>query len=324
MFIALFSLLTSFGITALAYHFWLQRTKSSEVNRVRRRLGMKTEAERLAESEAPALIRSTERREPRWLSTLGPRLRINERLQSLIESAGLKTTPDRVQKKCVVAGVLAGAAILFGGERWLAALALPAAALASLFPIVQLRRAGRKRLIRFESQFPGALEFIARSMRAGHAFSVSLEMLHHESEQPLAGEFRRVVEEQNLGMPLDTALARLASRIHLIDVQFFVSAVVLQRKTGGNLPEVLDTLAEVIRERYKLKGKVQAISAHGRMTAHALSAIPIVVGGMMFTVNAEYSNFFFHTPTGLELLSGSAFLQVVAYVVIKKIVTIEV
>ena len=148
-----------------------------------------------------------------------------------------------------------------------------------LLPILRLRRAARKRLARFESQFPGALEFIARSMRAGHAFSISLEMLHHEFEQPLAGEFRRVFEEQNLGMPLDAALARLGARIHLVDVQFFVTAVVLQRRTGGNLTEILDTLAEVIRERYKLKGKVKAISAHGRMTAQALSAIPIVVGG---------------------------------------------
>ena len=324
MFIALFSLLISIGITTIAYHFFQQHTKLSEINRIRRRLGMKTEAERLAESEAPALIRSSERKDPQWLRALGPHLRINERLQLMIESAGLKATPERVQKKCALAAVLAASTILFSGQQWMTVLALPAAALASLIPIMRLRRAGRKRLTKFESQFPGALEFISRSMRAGHAFSVSLEMLHHECEQPLAGEFRRVVEEQNLGMPLDTALTRLASRIHLIDVQFFVSAVVLQRKTGGNLPEVLDTLAEVIRERYKLKGKVQAISAHGRMTAHALSAIPIVVGGMMFTVNAEYANFFFHTAIGLELLLASAMLQVIAYLVIKKIVTIEV
>jgi tight adherence protein B len=161
-------------------------------------------------------------------------------------------------------------------------------------------------------------------MRAGHAFSISLEMLHRETEQPMAGEFRRVFEEQNLGMPLDTALTRLASRIQLIDVQFFVSAVVLQRRTGGNLTEILDTLADVIRERYKLKGKVKAISAHGRMTARALSAIPIVVGAMMFFVNQEYANFFFHTITGMEMLAASVALQITAYVVINKIVTIEV
>ncbi len=324
MFIALFSLLLSFAITTFAYYFFQQRVRSSEVTRVRRRLGVETEAERLAESDAPSLIRTADRSEPRWLRTLGPYLRINEKLQLLIESAGLSATPQRIQKQCALAAIVAGGATLFAGERWVAALALPAAVLAAALPIQLLRRAARKRLALFESQFPGALEFIARSMRAGHAFSVSLEMLHHEFEQPLAGEFRRVFEEQNLGMPLDAALTRLASRVHLIDVQFFVSAVVLQRKTGGNLTEILDTLAEVIRERYKLKGKVKAISAHGRMTAQALSAIPIIVGAMMFVVNAEYSNFFLHTTLGLEMLSGSVALQILAYVVIRKIVTIEV
>jgi tight adherence protein B len=329
MLIALFSLLLSFGITTLAYYLFQQRAKSSEVTRVRQRLGLKTEAERLAESDAPTLIRSGDRKEPRWLRTLGPYLRINEKLQLLIESAGLVSTPERVQKQCAVSALVGGGAILFAGQRfeapgWMAALALPAAMLAALLPIQRLRRAARKRLALFEAQFPGALEFIARSMRAGHAFSVSLEMLHRECEQPLAGEFRRVFEEQNLGMPLDAALTRLLLRVHLIDVQFFVSAVVLQRKTGGNLTEILDTLAEVIRERYKLKGKVKAISAHGRMTAQALSAIPIIVGGMMFWVNAEYSNFFLHTPLGLEMLAGSVALQIIAYLVIRKIVTIEV
>jgi tight adherence protein B len=211
-----------------------------------------------------------------------------------------------------------------GAIPWMTVLAIPAAAVAAFLPIQLLRRAARKRLALFESQFPGALEFIARSMRAGHAFSVSLEMLHHECEQPLAGEFRRVFEEQNLGMPLDAALSRLAARVDLIDVQFFVSAVVLQRRTGGNLTEILDTLAEVIRERYKLKGKIKAISAHGRMTAQALSAIPIIVGAMMFYVNSEYRVFFFQTALGLEMLAASAALQIIAYVVIMKIVIIEV
>lgn len=324
MVIAIISLLLSFGVTTLAYSFFERRTKQSEVTQIRRRVGVETEAERLAESEAPALIRTSDRNEPRWLLTLGPYLRINEKLQALIESAGRSSTPQQIQKQCAIVGLGAAAVVLFAGERWTEALALPVAVLAATLPIQLLRRSARKRLALFESQFPGALELIARSMRAGHAFSVSLEMLHREFEQPLAGEFRRVFEEQNLGMPLDAALARLASRVRLVDVQFFVSAVVLQRRTGGNLTEILDTLAEVIRERYKLKGKVKAISAHGRMTAQALSAIPIVVGAMMFAVNAEYSNFFFHTALGLEMLSGSAALQLVAYVVIRKIVTIKV
>ncbi len=324
MFIALVSLLLSFAVTTLAWYFLERRSRNSEADKVRRRVGTESESERLAAAGAPSLILTTDRREPPWLRTLGPYLRINEKLQSLIESAGRTSTPASIQKQCALAALAAGGAILVAGQDWAIYLAIPGALLAAILPILLLRRAGRKRLARFESQFPGALEFIARSMRAGHAFSVSLEMLHHECDQPLAGEFRRVFEEQNLGMPLDAALTRLASRIRLVDVQFFVSAVVLQRKTGGNLTEILDTLAEVIRERYKLKGKVKAISAHGRMTAQALTAIPVVVGAMMFAVNKEYTSFFFHTPIGLEMLAGSAALQIIAYFVIRKIVTIEV
>lgn len=324
MIIVLLSLLISFGVTTLAYWFFVQRSRASEVTRVRRRLGVQSEAERLAETGVPSLIRSNETGEPWWLRTLGPHLRIRENLQVLIESAGLQTEPARILKHCAVAGLAAGVVVLCAGNQWTAVLALPAAGLAAVLPIMKLRRAARTRLATFEAQFPGALEFIARSMRAGHAFSISLEMLHHELDQPLAGEFRRVFEEQNLGMPLDAALGRLASRLRLVDVQFFVTAVVLQRRTGGNLTEILDTLAEVIRERYKLKGKVKAISAHGRMTAKALSAIPIIVGVMMFFVNREYRDFFFHTATGLEMLAASAALQILAYVVINKIVTIEV
>jgi tight adherence protein B len=280
--------------------------------------------EKTAEPGVPSLIRSSEHTEPWWLHRLGPQLRINEKLQMLTESAGRQSTPDRVLKQCALSAFIAGGVVLAAGNQWTTILAAPVAVLAGFVPILSLRRAARKRLAKFESQFPGALEFIARSMRAGHAFSISLEMLHREFEQPLAGEFRRVFEEQNLGMPLDSALTRLGARVHLIDVQFFVTAVILQRRTGGNLTEILDTLAEVIRERYKLKGKVKAISAHGRMTAQALSAIPIVVGGLMFIVNKDYSSFFFHTITGLEMLATSAALQILAYVVINKIVTIEV
>ncbi len=122
------------------------------------------------------------------------------------------------------------------------------------------------RLRRFEELFPDSLEFVSRSMRAGHAFSVSLEMIHREFQEPLSGEFRRTFEEHNLGLPLDVALQKLAKRVPSLDVHFFVSAVLLQKRTGGNLAEILDKLAYVIRERFKLRGRIRAVSAHGRMT----------------------------------------------------------
>ena len=137
-------------------------------------------------------------------------------------------------------------------------------------------------LHQFEELFPDSLEFVSRSMRAGHAFSVSLEMIHQEFQEPLAGEFRRTFEEHNLGLPLDLALQNLRSRVPSLDVHFFVSAVLLQKRTGGNLAEILDKLAYIIRERFKLRGKIRAISAHGRMTGLALTLIPVGVAALMF------------------------------------------
>ena len=142
-------------------------------------------------------------------------------------------------------------------------------------PLSRVKRKARKRIYAFEEQFPDCLEFISRSMRAGHAFSVALEMVHKEFSEPLASEFRRIFEEQNLGQPLDIVLRKLSDRVPSLDVQFFVSAVVLQKRTGGNLAELLDKLAGFIRERFKLRARIRAISAQGLMSGRILASIPL-------------------------------------------------
>jgi tight adherence protein B len=197
-------------------------------------------------------------------------------------------------------------------------------AVLGVMPLLHIVRTKNKRLHKFEEQFPESLEFVARSMRAGHAFSVSLEMIHREFQEPLAGEFRRTFDEHNLGMPLDAALLKLAHRIPLLDVHFFVSAVLLQKRTGGNLAEILDKLAYLIRERFKLRGKIRAISAHGRMTGIALTMIPVGVATLMFYVNPSYASFFFEDEIGNYMVGAAVALQVVGYLIIRKIVSIEV
>jgi tight adherence protein B len=161
-------------------------------------------------------------------------------------------------------------------------------------------------------------------MRAGHAFSVSLEMIHREFQEPLSGEFRRTFEEHNLGLPLDVALQKLAKRVPSLDVHFFVSAVLLQKRTGGNLAEILDKLAYVIRERFKLRGKIRAISAHGRMTGAALSCIPIGVAVIMFYANPDYVRFFFLDDVGNIMLVCAIVLQLIGYAIMRQITKIEV
>ncbi len=135
-----------------------------------------------------------------------------------------------------------------------------------------VRQKRTKRLDKLEEQFPEALDFLARSMRAGHAFSISLEMVGEEMADPLGQEFRALFNEQNLGAPLDIALRNFTERVPLLDCRFFTSSVLLQKQTGGNLSEILSRLAYVIRERFRLKGQVKAASAHGRLTATILTA----------------------------------------------------
>jgi tight adherence protein B len=196
--------------------------------------------------------------------------------------------------------------------------------LAGFLPIAFLRWKRKKRIFAFESQFPDALQFIARAMRAGHAFSVSLEMLHKDFPDPLGGEFRRTFEEQNLGLPIDVALNKLAERMPLMDVQFFVAAVVLQKRTGGNLAEILDSLASLIRERFKLRGEIRTISAQGRMSSAVLTAIPTVVALMMYFVNRAHMMFFVDEEMGQWMAGLAIAFQGVGYFVMRQIVKIEV
>ena len=258
------------------------------------------------------------------VSRLMKRFQLQTRLQELLEQAGLKWKATRLLHGCLA---------LFLGGFGLGWLMIPAdfrmaaflpAIIAAFLPILYVLRKRKSRLRRFEELFPESLEFVARSMRAGHAFSVSLEMIHREFQEPLAGEFRRTFEEHNLGLPLDVALQKLAKRIPSLDVHFFVSAVLLQKRTGGNLAEILDKLAYVIRERFKLRGKIRAISAHGRMTGIALTCIPLGVGVIMFYVNPDYARFFFTDDVGRIMLLAAITLQVIGYMIIKRIVKIEV
>jgi tight adherence protein B len=245
-------------------------------------------------------------------------------LNNLIEQAGLKWDPVKLIHSCLFAFVVCFGivwSIVPGNFRYVALLA---GFIGGAVPILHVLRLRRRRLRRFEELFPESLEFVARSMRAGHAFSVSLEMIHKEFQEPLAGEFRRTFEEHNLGIPLDVALQKLAKRVPSLDVHFFVSAVLLQKRTGGNLAEILDKLAYIIRERFKLRGRIRAISAHGRMTGTALTCIPIAVAVLMFYVNPDYIKFFFSDETGNIMLGAAVALQLIGYGIIQKIVQIEI
>ncbi|MBL8293894.1 MAG: type II secretion system F family protein [Bryobacterales bacterium] len=316
-------------IWVLSVGIWWLTSKLShnaEVKRMRDRIVStpgRPDKKAKVSAGSPQLISAEDKKTGRVVLRILRRFELSSRLEKLIEQSGLKWRPGRVVHTCL-AFFIAGFLLAHFFQIASASLRLAAGAALAGLPILYIYRVRNKRLFRFEEQFPESLEFVARSMRAGHAFSVSLEMLYREFQEPLSGEMKRTFEEHNLGMPLDQALLKLANRVPSLDVHFFVSAVLLQKRTGGNLAEILDKLASLIRERFKLRGKIRAISAHGRMTGMALTMIPLGVATLMFYVNPAYVGFFIDDETGNIMAAAAVGLQVLGYLIIRKIVSIEV
>jgi len=248
---------------------------------------------------------------------------LNEKVRDSIEQAGLAWDPARTIYMALILAVIGFNIFWYLVPRGepISVLGVIIGAGAPFFYIYQKRKV---RLGKFEAQFPDALEFVARAMRSGHAFSVSLEMLHREFQAPLGQEFRRTFEEQNLGLPLEVALERLGKRVPLLDVQFFVSAVLLQKRTGGNLASLLENLAYLIRERFKLRGRIRAVSAHGRISGLVLSMIPLAVAVLMFYTNPDYILFFLDDPDGQVMMAVCIVLQLLGFISIRKVVDIGV
>ena len=181
-----------------------------------------------------------------------------------------------------------------------------------------------QRFEKFEELFPEAIDTLARAVRAGHAFTTALEMITNEVGEPVSGEFRQLYEEQKFGMPVRDALINLTERMPLVDVKFFVTAVMLQRETGGNLAEILDNLSYVIRERFKIQRQVRVYTAQGRLTMALLMGMPPIIVTVMIVLNPSFIRPLFSDPIGHTLLVVGIVLQTAGYFVIRKIIRIQV
>jgi tight adherence protein B len=178
----------------------------------------------------------------------------------------------------------------------------------------------QRRFLKFEELFPDAMDLLARAVRAGHAFTTGLELIAKEMSSPLSTEFQKTYEQQNLGLPLRDALQNLAVRMPLADVRIFVTALTIQRETGGNLAEILDNLSHVIRERFKLVRQVKVFTAQGRLSLYVLVAVPPIMGTVMYVMNPSYTSLLFTDPMGVRMLVAAIVLQLIGYFVIRKII----
>ena len=197
------------------------------------------------------------------------------------------------------------------------------AVLIGMLPYLYVKRAKTKRLYKFEEQFPEAIDLVSRALRAGHSLPTGLSMVADELSAPVGTEFRTLYDEQNFGLTLPEALRNFARRIPVLDARFFVTAVLTQRDAGGNLAEVLDNLAEVIRARFKVKRQVRVISAHGRITGWVLAGLPPSVAAAAFILSPMHMQTLLNDPIGVNMILAAAVMQVVGTLVIRKIVNIE-
>jgi tight adherence protein B len=198
------------------------------------------------------------------------------------------------------------------------------AAFGFLLPFAFLRFKRTRRLRKFEEEFPEGLDLISRALKAGHAFATGLKMVADEMSEPVGPEFRKTFDEQNFGLPMKDALENLTLRIPLLDVRFFATAVLIQRETGGNLSEILENLAHVVRERFKILRQVRVYTAHGRMTGYVLLALPAVLAIALSFINPDHMNMLFRERIGQMLLLTALVMQTVGYFWIKQVVKIEV
>jgi tight adherence protein B len=187
-----------------------------------------------------------------------------------------------------------------------------------------LRHKRSARFYKFEETFPEALDLMSRGIRAGHAFSAGMKMVSEELGEPVGPEFRKAFDEQNFGLPLKESLNNLCKRVPLLDVRFFSTAVLIQRETGGNLSEILDNLANVVRERFKIRRQVRVHTAHGRFTGYVLMALPAFLGIALSFINPEHMAMLFEERIGQLMIMATIIMQAIGFFWIRQVIKIEV
>ncbi len=239
-----------------------------------------------------------------------------------LQQSGTAMTISAVILITLLFGALAAIAVFMFTHLWWAAAVAFVVGLA-IQPMI-LKHKRTQRIYKFEEHFPEALDLLSRAVRAGHAFSAGMKMVADELGDPVGPEFRKSFDEQNYGLPLKESLNGLAERIPILDVKFFATAVLIQRETGGNLAEILDNLAHVVRERFKIRRQVRVHTAHGRFTGYVLMALPAFLAVALMFINPEHMKLLFEEQIGQMMIVGCIFMQACGFIWIKQIVKIEV
>jgi tight adherence protein B len=191
-------------------------------------------------------------------------------------------------------------------------------------PLIYLANKRKKRFDKFTQQFPDALDMIARSLRAGHSFTSAMQVVYQEMPDPVSKVFRIAYDEQNLGLSISESLDNMTTRINSLDLSFFVTAVNIQRETGGNLAEIFEKIGTTIRERFKILGQVKIYTAQGKLSGYILTAIPIFLAFAIWVISPDYIEVLYTTTIGMYLIAAAVVLQIIGFFVIRKIINIRI
>jgi len=257
-----------------------------------------------------------------WLNRSLVRMQAAMQLKRMLDQADLHITPSRLVMFSGMAGMMAALAASMITISIL--VMFVAGIVAASLPFVHVWWNRKKRFDHFLEHLPDALDLMSRALSAGHAFSEAMHMVSAEMPEPIATEFRKTYEEQNLGLSLKLALENLVDRIPLLDLRMCVTAVLIQRETGGNLAEILEKVAYTIRERFRIMGDLKTLTTSSRMSAWLLCGLPIFVTIAITAMNPDYMTVLWKDPRGHYLIATALFLQVTGMMIVRKILRIKI
>jgi tight adherence protein B len=325
--LVLISILVFFVVAiGLFVLFSLIDERNARARLMRERLNAVEKPAERQPNEELALLRDETLSEIPALDNLLRRSERVTKLQDLIAQADMQFRAGNFIGLCLACGIgLAIVLLLWNrSSQYAPVLGWIGLILGFFLPYAYVSYRRGKRFEKFEELFPEAIDTLSRAVRAGHAFTTALELIGSEVSEPVAGEFRKLYEEQKFGLPVRDALLNLVARVPLVDVKFFVTAVMLQRETGGNLAEILDNLSYVIRERFKIMRQVRVYTAQGRLTMMLLMAMPPLIVAVMWVMNPAFILPLFNDPIGHTLVVAGITLQTIGYFVIRKVIRIQV
>ncbi|MFN0086073.1 MAG: type II secretion system F family protein [Blastocatellia bacterium] len=303
--------------------YWLMtRRSTAEHRRLEERLTSTLIMAGGAEDETLQVLRKELLSEIPSLNQWLLQMRLATRLRRMIEQADMNVTVLRLSMFAAMLGLMGWMAASFFTGALL--LVIASAMAAASLPFIHVWRKRQKRFNAFMALLPDTLELMSRGLSAGHAFTEALRMVASEMPEPIAGEFGKTYEEQNLGLSYKLALKNLTARIPLLDLRLCVTAILIQRETGGNLAEILEKVAHTIRERFRIIEDLKTLTTSSRMSAWVLCGLPLFIAVMVNFMNPEYMDPLWRDPRGQKLVYLAAVMQIIGMLLIRKIMHIKI